>query len=287
MITLNGYASGFEGYNSSVSGKAPRLCNWVWRQADYDGISVFVDGDMWHEDVDQFKSKIKVGWLHEAKELHPENYVKAYELRHKFDCILTYDEELIKSDPDKFRYTIRGGITIPREDWGIYHKTKNVAMLVSDKVQLEGHQLRHEIVKRIKGVDYFGKGINRPIENKLELKQYRYVIVVEATVEKNWFTEHLLDVIAMGCVPILYYPPEMIGTFALDVFLSIEGMALFKTLQQLRELVEVSNDGVQGMFVYERLLPHLYTNLMRLSDYETPEDFFINRIIPDLVEKCR
>ena len=284
MITLNGFTSGFHGQPSSIAGKTPRLCRWVYGQTDFDGITIFEGGDIWREDVRKVNSRYRVGWLTESRALHPENYDKAYELRERFDCILTHDEELIKADPLKFRYTIRGGVTIPQSAWGLYYKTKNVAMLVSDKRALEGHVLRHDVLRNVKGIDFYGKAVGRHID-KLTLKDYRYVVVIEAAFEKNWFTEHLLDPIALGCVPILYYPPKMIGTFGLDIFLSMDGMALWKDFSQLRDLVKVANDPIQSLFVYERILPFLYQNLQRLKDYEITEDYYLQHSLSDYVKE--
>lgn len=284
MITLNCFTNGFADQSSSVSGKTPRLCQWVYGREEWDGITIFEDGHIWQRDVTEISSRFKIGWLHEARGLRPENYEAAWREREKFDCILTYDEELLKADPEKFRFTIRGGVTVPQSAWGLHYKTRNVAMLISEKTQLEGHQLRHEVLRKVKGIDFYGKAVNRRVDKTI-LKDYRYVVVVEAVKEKNWFTEHLLDVVALGCAPILYYPPEMIGTFPLDIFLAIEGMALFEDLRQLGDLVRVSNDEVQGKFVYERILPFLYQNLMRLADLEVTEDYFVQRSLSDFVKE--
>jgi hypothetical protein len=125
-------------------------------------------------------------------------------VRHKFDAILTYDQALLDADPDVYRFTIRGGVWVPREQWGMYPKTKQVSMILSEKRSIASHQLRHAIAEQVPGIDLYGPEYT-PIgyDKALAYRDYRYAIVVDTTNEPNYFSEHLLDALSFGCV-VLY-----------------------------------------------------------------------------------
>lgn len=272
MITFNAYTNGFCNQPSSVHGKTPRLCEWVFNQPKHEGITIFEDGHIWQTNPALIETDRRIGWLHEARTLRPENYEAAFDLRNDYEFILTHDELLLRADPDKFKYTIRGGVTIPREDWTIKHKKrKQVAMLFSDKKQILSHQIRHEIADTVYGIDLFGSGVGE-YASKEVLKEYKFAVVVD-TLEPNLFTEHLLDVIALGCIPIYYYPPEMMGSYPLDNFLDLSEMFIFRSMFELRSIVDYVNE--KGTTVYQ----HLYRgeNLKRLGEYEVTEDYFTRR----------
>lgn len=208
MLQLNLFDSNFPHQACSVANQTPRRFQYVRNQMEWNGITLFTDGQMFSA-ASAVSSRFKIGWLHEGRGLHPENYERSWEVRYRFDAILTNDAELLAADPNIYRLCIRGGSWIPLDQWGLPPKTKRVSMILSDKMTTEGHRLRHEIARTVPGIDLFGPGFNEIGTNKaLALADYQYHIVVEAERRENWFTEHLLDAIALGCVAIYWGCPN-------------------------------------------------------------------------------
>ena len=101
-------------------------------------------------------------------------------------------------------------------------------MIYSNKIMFEGHKLRHHIANNIKDVDLFGRGTPNPIDNKEEsLVDYRYSIVIENSKTDNYFTEKLIDCLAVGTIPIYW------GCSNLNDYFNLEGIITFNTLEEL------------------------------------------------------
>lgn len=280
MITLNGFTNGFDGQPSSVAGKAPRLCQWVYGQHEFDGVTVFEDGHIWSGEVERVQSRYKVGWLHEPRHMHPKHYTEAERLMKSFDCILTHDQSLLDAYPNKFRHTIHGGILVPREAWGMHPKSKNVGMFDAVKDMTAGHKLRHKIASEVAGIDVHS-GVYG--DAKIELmKQYRFWVVVENSSEANWFTDHVLDAIALGCVPIYYYPDEGAkGQHEIEEYIDMRGLMLFGKQAELDDMLAFANE--MGGSAYEQFAEGIRANLDRLPALEVTEDWFVQYSIADLL----
>ena len=90
------------------------------------------------------------------------NYWCAYTYESWFKAILTYDSALLKQLPDKARLAPFGGSWISFDKWGMYEKTKDFCMILSDKTTTEGHRLRHEIAKEFGDkIDLYGAGVGQ------------------------------------------------------------------------------------------------------------------------------
>jgi hypothetical protein len=263
-----------------VSGKTPRLCQWVFFENNFDGITIFEDGYIWQIDVDKVESKYKVGWLHEERELRNENYLAAWELRHKFDFILTHDARLLEADPDKFKECIRGGVTIPRDEWKLDRpKSKDIAMILSEKNQTIGQLLRHKIYSKYIGthqIDFFGLTDGKVDKAKV-LAPYRFVITNEAALAECYFTEHILDVIAMDCIPI-YCGPSCISRY-----LNADGLIKFNSLGQLGNILyKIILNGQQ---IYDMHYLERRENIKTIEQYEVTEDWFTEKHLLPLLSQ--
>lgn len=146
-----------------------------------------------------------VAILTEPRGLHPENYEFVENNHNLFHTVLSHESILHDKVPNHRWYPI-GGCSISFDDWDIYPKTKNICMIVSDKNTTVGHKIRHEIVKRFHGrIDFYGSGVGKPFDRKLNvLKDYKYVVVVESDYYPVYFTEKLIDAIAVGSIPIYW-----------------------------------------------------------------------------------
>lgn len=274
MITINLWDSNFPGQSCSVAMQESSRVQYVRDRTEHDGITVFTDGQMFSPAVDQVQSPIKIGWLQEPKALHPENYALSWYVRDKFDAILTHDQDLLNADPETYRFTIRGGVWMPRASWGVYPKSKHISMILSDKRSIESHRLRHLIADAIPGIDLFGaRGAPIGYDKALAYRDYRYAIVVDTSNERNWFSEHLLDAVSFGCVPIYWGCPniaEFLDRAGLMVFGSIEDLELL--LPQLDEQIYLTRLGA------------VRNNLARLRRYRVTEDWQAEHIYQPMLE---
>lgn len=204
MLTVGLFDSEFPGQPCSVNGRTPRQVEYVRDRLEFDGITVFTDRRIYSGEVAIVQSRVKVAWLLEGRCLRPGYYEHIHEVEHLFDLVLTTDPELLARG-GKYRQVIRGGAWLPAEKWHLYPKSKNVSLLLSDKRETEGHKLRHEIAEQYGGfIDVY-----RNVPKEQALLDYRFSIIVEACYAPNWFSEHLLDCIGYGTIPLYCGCPNL------------------------------------------------------------------------------
>lgn len=161
--------------------------------------------DRVYADMEDIPPQKKVAILVEPRGLRPETYQYVEENYLLFDHVLTYDRKLLNAIPNSLFYPL-GGSSIALEDWGVYKKTRKICMIVSEKKQTQGHQMRHQIVEMFDGeIDFYGAGVGKPFERKFDiLKDYRYCVVVESDLSPDYFSEKLIDAVSVGCIPLHY-----------------------------------------------------------------------------------
>lgn len=263
-MRLNLFDSNFPAQHSSVYGKTPRTVEWVRNQMTWDGVTVFTDAQMYNPVVDEVQSPVKIGWLHEGRELHPSLYDLTEMIEHKFDFILTHDASLIAKNPRKYRFTIRGGVWTPQEKWHVYPKSRDISMIISEKCQTSGHQLRHIVAGMGLPIDCYGAlGVPIGADKSIAYRDYRYALVIEASRTANFFTEHLLDAIAFGCVPIYWGCPNI------GIWLHRRSFIDFETPSELATLLPTCTAAH-----YNQVVDTCHDNLTLLYDYEVTEDWF-------------
>lgn len=273
MVEINLFDSNFVGQSCSVALQTPRLMRYVRNQMHWPGITVFTDRWIHDPIVDDIQSRYKIGWLHEARSLHPENYERIWDVVEKFDAIMTHDTQLLaRGSP--FVKTIRGGSWVPLDSWGMLPKPKNVSMILSEKTQLEGHKLRHAIAAAGLPIDLYGPQ-HTPIghDKALAYQEYRFAVVVEACREENFFSEHLIDAIAYGCVPIYWGCPNI------DAYFDPDGMALIDTVEDLSTFL-----SLMRLKSYWTRAPALIVNQMLARAYAITEDWQIEHCLRPFVE---
>lgn len=276
MVEINVFDSNFVGQLCSVALQTPQTMRYVHKRLDWSGITVFTDGWMYSPLVDDVQSRYKVGWLHEARSLHPENYERIGEVAHKFDAIMTHDAGLLAEGPP-FVKTIRGGSWVQPDQWCMPLKQRNVAMILSDKATLPGHKLRHAIADAGLPIDLYGPSYT-PIshDKSIAYHDYRYAVVVEACQEENFFSEHLLDAIAYGCVP-LYWGCENISAY-----LPSPALLEFSDVSSLVHLLALATP-----MLYSRLRGALTRTQEDARQYIVTEDWQIANCLAPFVEALR
>lgn len=207
------------------------------------------------------------GWLLEPRELIPHIYSYVENNSYKFKEVFTHDKELI----EKVRATFVpfGGCWIDKQDYAIFHKTKNFSIIASGKHQLPGHKLRHQIIAAAgNNIDVYGNGY-KPINDKIVgLKNYRYHFAIENCKRDYWFTEKLIDCLMTGTIPIYW------GCPSIGDFFNTDGFIIFDTLEELKEKLKLCTPEY-----YESKLPAIRDNFERAHKYVLAEDWLYENVI--------
>ena len=259
------------GRYSSVHGKIADKVTFVRDRVEYEGITIFTDGYL-KGDVSHVKSKYKIGWLLETREVGADRYTEFPNYMNNYDFVMTHDQELLDSYPQKTMGTIFGGTWINTKNYGVHAKTKNLSMIYSDKQYLTGHKLRHQVASTVPGIDLYGRGTPRPLEYKEEaLLDYRYSIIIENSKTNNYFTEKLLDCFAVGTIPIYWGCPN-IGNF-----FDTDGMFIVNSLEEIQQIVGQLNESE-----YSKRIEHIRNNNLTFRQYAVTEDWMYENILKDL-----
>lgn len=268
MLTINLWDNNFPNQVCSVANQIPKTCRYVRNQTEWDGITLFTDACMFDSSVETVQSRYKVGWLQEGIELRHENYARARFRTHLFDGILT-TEEMYWGHDKKFWPMVRGGCWLPEATWGLYAKDESISMILSDKTELSGHRLRHAVAQSNLKIDRFGPSYTPVSSRKYNAySNYRFAVVIEASRRDNWFSEHLLDCIAYGTIPIYWGCPNI------GMYLDPEGLIPFKDIAALEDLLPYLTPAL-----YEYMLPHARHNIGLMKQYAITEDWFVPNIL--------
>tara|TARA_R110000824_G_scaffold9783_4_gene43262 strand:+ start:1174 stop:2043 length:870 start_codon:yes stop_codon:yes gene_type:complete len=243
----------------------PKLVEYVRNQNPWDGISYFTDKAL--PKAATVKSKHKIGVILEAWILDPQAYKDAVEYEDHFDYIFTYHPDLLKRNPDKYKFTPSDTISVDLPSVKIHDKSKFVTMMYSKKEWLPGHKARQVIANHIVpsvdcDVDIYGYGPENHVQYKSQgINDYMFSIEVENSCLPNYFTEKPLDCFATGTVPIYYGCPNIGDWFDID------GIITFTTGE---DLVDILNNLTPQM--YEDRLGAVKSNHQKALSYLEQDD---------------
>lgn len=216
--------------------------------------------------------KTKIAWLLESPRVSAYWHEWIVSKHHLFDIIFTNNKDLLNLG-EKFKFLPTGGCWIEPKDQLVYPKSKMVSMIASNKNFAEGHALRHEIIKRFKNLDLYGRGFN-PIDKKLiGLKDYRFSITVENTKKDYYFTEKLIDCFATGTIPIYW------GCPSIDKFFDDRGILSFDKSDDLEKILNSLSKEY-----YESKLPYVRNNFEIAKEYMIAEDYMWEKYLNDYVQ---
>lgn len=108
-----------------------------------------------------------------------------------------------------------------------FTKTADLSVVCTSKRDVEGQRLRLALVERLKEhfgerLDWFGRG-HAPIEDKLDaVAPYRFQVVLENTVERDYWSEKLADAYLGGAFPLYWGCPNLEDYFEPDAYLAID-----------------------------------------------------------------
>jgi hypothetical protein len=240
----------------SVWGKVSKKTEWVSEGGDG---TFYIDAAIGYAFDDDVKGP-KYAWILESAAILPQitDFVKGAgreRVLNSFDIIFTHNKDLIKINPEKFKWVPAQGTWIKQPK--VYEKSKMISMISSNKTMCEGHRKRLEWVERFKDqVDFYGRGFPTEIKFKEEgLCDYMFSIAIENASYETYFTEKILDCFATGTIPVYYGAPDIGDYFNKDGIID------------LSEEFEVSDD------IYYSKMDAIKENLEKAKKMEVLEDF--------------
>ena len=252
----------FSHANSSSWYNSPK--NFEWVRDDNGGHIVLTDNNLIY--VSNYNNKKKYAWLVESPLVTNHSYEFVKKNSHLFFKIFTFDKEILETTNNSILTPI-GGCWILEKDRKIHNKNKKVSIIASNKKHLEGHNLRHEIIKSINDIDVFGSGYN-PINNKIDgLQNYQFSICVENCKKDYYFTEKIIDCFMTGTIPIYW------GCPSIGDFFDIGGVITFNDINELNEKISSFSDNE-----YEKRIRSVLENFKRAQKYLVSDDLLYDEI---------
>ena len=259
--------------------KKPDNVRYVKNQTKWDGITVFTDKML--AAVDQVDCPVKVAWLIEPYDLIPYMYDQIKTIEDKFDFVFTYEETLLKHNPDIYKFHPCDCSGIEFHSHKLHEKTKLVSMIYSEKTWLFGHRLRHIIAKTLipqmgyDKIDFFGRATPNPLELKSEgTNPYMFQIAIENAQRRFYFADKIYDCFVTGTVPIYWGAPN-IGDF-----FDMRGILTFNHPNELKEILESLSPEK-----YESMLDGVKENFERVKKYIRPDDLLFENIVDRLRQR--
>jgi hypothetical protein len=264
MKHFNLIGGGFQHAYSSTEWKKPKNLVWDYESKD-NPVSVYCDSGIIRGIEDKNDGKKKYAWVLESRFISQpyvdhikdnlDQYLETYEL------FFVHHKELLDLH-DKFVWCPAYGTYI--KDIKIYPKTKTCSMISSGKNSTSLHQLRCQIIERLKdnpSVDIFGRDIN-PIEDKEEgLCNYRFSIAIENDSYETYYTEKLLDCFATGTVPIYIGPPDIGDHYDEKGIIPLSGTFDFSALTE---------------DLYQSKMEHIKNNIEKTLELDVLDDWIYN-----------
>jgi hypothetical protein len=176
--------------------------NWTREGDDYD-VAIYVDrfGFIFEPDP----TKMNCLWLIEPPIINGENYSNAIKNKDKFDLIFTHHKNILPNAENSV-YVPHGGTWLRESDISLHEKSDLVSFIFSWKNWNPYHKMRFRAYERLKDdnrIHFYGSGCEKQIDYKIEgLKPYMFSIVIENSIESDYFTEKILDCFLTGTIPI-------------------------------------------------------------------------------------
>jgi len=175
--------------------------------------------------------------LAEPKSVHGKYYSLLWLLRHRYKFVLCRYPELVAKYNNLVAFNSAETWVDPAEVADAFavgppaSKSKQCSLIASAKSDLQGHQLRHQVVSVVKQqqlpIDILGRGYD-PFEHKWEgLLPYQYSVIIENIEEPHYFTEKILDAFVCGTIPIYW------GTADIGKYFDIKGIIQCYNLDEI------------------------------------------------------
>ena len=239
--------------------------NWEREPENYD-VGIYVDRMCFVSPRDE--SKTNCAWLIEPPIINGENYINIVKNKENFKYIFTHHKNVLPQAENAV-YIPHGGTWMREEDINIHDKSKIVSCIFSWKNWNPYHRMRFRVYDRLKDdnrVDFYGTGCEKPIEYKTEsLKDYMFSIVIENSIESDYFTEKILDCFLSGTIPVY------VGSKTTSQYFDENGIIYFEGDEDLPSILDKLNGEL-----YMSKLESVKKNFELAKQYMFPEQLIQN-----------
>lgn len=232
-------------------------------------------------------AKLNIALLMESIEMDKNYYNYILHNSNKYDIIYTWSKELLDLGRSNIYMNLCGTTWLHENYRQIYDKTKLCSIIVSEKKELTGHKLRHNITDFIINnkldIDLYGRRFNnlpqsteanpKSLSNGkiLALKDFMFSIAIENCKVDYEFTEKLIDCFLSGTVPIYWGCPSICN------FFNINGILVFDTQDEcINILKSLSKEK------YDKMLPYIKENFeiaKQFVNFKINEDVLFKKLI--------
>jgi hypothetical protein len=275
MLDINLFDSNFshsftqDGFITASMGVKPKLVNWIPKENNWDGVTVFTDHFIGKAKA--VKSKWKVAWLIEPECIHKWIYSDIIKYEADFDLIYTHSSALIARNPSKYKLSLVASSRVPIDEQAIHEKSELLSIIASNKTQSVGHNLRHAVIREYgKHMDVWGSGYEWFKDKREPLQHYAFSVAIMNMSEDNYFTEVLTDCFMYGTIPIFWGCPNI------GEFFNIEGLITFNKIEDLEYIIPSLNKTL-----YNSALGAVLENLETAKMYTSTDDMFARKLMKE------
>lgn len=234
--------------------------SWV---EDSQWMTIFVDRQMSARRIERCRSKYKFGILLESSRTFPAAAAAALKSEHRLDLILTHDDKLLERGPPYCHYIPGGTLLNASDSLCRVVKSSQASISVSRKIELEGHQLRHRVVRELApefGLEVFGYGYKPYVRALTPYENFRYTVVIENEISRYNISEKILEPLLCRTVPIYWGTAEVLSRF------DPKGIIVFESVADLRSILRnISNRD------YENRMESIEANFVTAKKYVSKE----------------
>ena len=178
-------------------------------------------------------------------------------------------------------------------------KTKLISVISSNKNKTKGHKERLNFIKILKKhfgdkIDIYGLGINEISDKWDAISPYRYHIVIENSLEENYWTEKLADAYLAESYPIYYGDPNINDYFTKNSLTKIDINNPFQAIKQIEHVIK--NDyynkfkkeilkSKERVLNHYQIFPELYEIINKLEKERTNDKKISLTIKPEKIKK--
>lgn len=219
-----------------------------------------------------YESKETMKWLYKEAEKHVNN----------FKYFFTHDSRILRKNKNSF-WIPGNGIWIGTDygggQVGIAPKDRTCSYVISDKNTTVLHKQRLKLAKQLINDDSFDVDVyvkkafpHEYLPINIFLARYQFSIVIENSISPVYFTEKILNCIAVGTIPIY------LGANKIDNFFDARGIIQFDSRKQLMNKILPK----LSYSLYMNKIEYAKENLSRLSSYLSIEQTVFNAVSQNL-----
>lgn len=192
---------------------------------------------------------------------------------HFFSCFKYLKTHVGESN---FTFIPVGGSRVKLSEYGLYEKERNISIVASFKDWTYGHRLRHQVIKATSRseVEVYGSGYNDLIDNYdnkfgkiIGIAPYRYSFAIMNSDQDDYFTDIIIDCLAVGTVPIFW------GTKNIGNYFNTDGIIQFQDISEINDIVNKCSEEE-----YVKRLPAIEENIELAKNYASTYDWMYKNL---------